>query len=82
MHRAAAFAKNQYLSAMKNQVTRTILLLGISIALFAVILWVPAPKNPTLFDILRGASGGFGLAGCISFVLLLKNELKGKGKAL
>lgn len=70
--------KNQYLSGMKNQVTRTILLLAISIILFAIILWVPAPKNPTLFDILRGASAGFGLAGCISFVILIKNQLTGK----
>jgi hypothetical protein len=65
---------------MKNQVTRTILLLAISVLLFAIILWVPAPKNPLMFDILRGASGGFGLAGCISFVLLLKDELTGKRK--
>lgn len=65
---------------MKNQVTRTILLLAISVALFAIILWVPAPKNPLIFDILRGASGGFGLAGCISFILLLKDELTGKKK--
>jgi hypothetical protein len=65
---------------MKNQVTRTILLLAISVALFAIILWVPAPKNPLIFDILRGASGGFGLAGCISFILLLKDELTGKRK--
>ncbi len=65
---------------MKNQVTRTILLLAISVALFAIILWVPAPKTPLMFDILRGASGGFGLAGCISFILLLKDELTGKRK--
>ena len=65
---------------MKNQVTRTILLLAISVLLFAIILWVPAPKNPLIFDILRGASGGFGLAGCISFILLLKDELTGKRK--
>jgi hypothetical protein len=65
---------------MKNQVTRTILLLAISVLLFAIILWVPAPKNPLIFDILRGASGGFGLAGCISFILLLKDELTGKKK--
>ncbi|MEO7211857.1 hypothetical protein [Mucilaginibacter sp.] len=65
---------------MKNQVTRTILLLAVSILLFAIVLLVPAPKNPLLFDILRGASGGFGLAGCISFVLLLKDELTGKKK--
>jgi hypothetical protein len=65
---------------MTHQVTRTILLLAISVALFAIILWVPAPKNPLIFDILRGASGGFGLAGCISFILLLKDELTGKRK--
>ncbi|MBD1365759.1 hypothetical protein IDJ77_18225 [Mucilaginibacter sp. ZT4R22] len=63
---------------MKNQVTRTILLLAVSVLLFAIILWAPAPKNPLIFDILRGASGGFGLAGCISFILLLKDELTGK----
>jgi hypothetical protein len=61
---------------MKNQVTRTILLLGISIVLFAVVLLVPAPKNPLWFDVIRGASGGFGLAGCISFVMLLIGQLK------
>gem|GEM_PF-1711058 len=66
---------------MKNQVTRTILLLAISVALFAIVLWVPAPKNPIWFDIVRGASGGFGLAGCISFVLLLIDELKTGRKA-
>jgi hypothetical protein len=66
---------------MKNQVTRTILLLAISIALFAIVLWMPAPKKPLFFDILRGASGGFGLAGCISFVLVLKDELAGRKKA-
>lgn len=65
---------------MKNQVTRTILLLAVSITLFAVILWAPAPKNPALFDVIRGASGGFGLAGCISFILLLKDELKAAKK--
>ncbi|TFF34230.1 hypothetical protein [Mucilaginibacter psychrotolerans] len=65
---------------MKNQVTRTILLLAVSVALFAVILWAPAPKNPVWFDIIRGASGGFGLAGCISFILLLKDELKATKK--
>ncbi|OOQ58634.1 hypothetical protein [Mucilaginibacter pedocola] len=63
---------------MKNQVTRTVILLAISILLFAIIVWVPAPKNPMLFDIIRGASGGFGLAGCISFILLLKDQLSRK----
>ncbi|RFZ81759.1 hypothetical protein DYU05_18230 [Mucilaginibacter terrenus] len=61
---------------MKNQVTRTILLLGISIGLFAVVLLVPAPKNPLVFQIIRGASGGFGLAGCVSFVMLLIAQLR------
>jgi hypothetical protein len=65
---------------MKNQVTRTVLLLAVSIALFVIILWVPAPKDPLWFEIIRGASAGFGLAGCISFVLLLKDELKANKK--
>ncbi|AMR30419.1 hypothetical protein A0256_02785 [Mucilaginibacter sp. PAMC 26640] len=61
---------------MKNQVTRTVLLLAVSILLFAIILWAPAPKNPVYFDIIRGASAGLGLAGCISFIILLVNQLK------
>lgn len=63
---------------MKNQVTRTILLLAVSILLFAIILWVPAPKNPMFFDVLRGASAGLGLAGCVSFIILLIKQIKGK----
>ena len=65
---------------MKNQVTRTILLLAISIILFGIILWVPAPKNPLFFDFLRGASAGLGLAGCISFVILLIGQFRGEKK--
>ncbi len=61
---------------MKNQVTRTILLLAISVVLFGITLLFGPGARTLWFDILRGASGGFGLAGCVSFIILLVNEFK------
>jgi hypothetical protein len=59
---------------MKNQVARTYLLLGIALILFAsAALFVPPG---TYQDICNGASAGFALAGCISFVMLLIANFK------
>ncbi|RYU85889.1 hypothetical protein EWM62_18810 [Mucilaginibacter terrigena] len=59
---------------MKNQTARTYLLLGIALILFASAELFFAPG--TYKDICNGASAGFGLAGCISFVMLLMDNFK------
>jgi hypothetical protein len=59
---------------MKNQTARTFFLLGIALILFASAeLFVP---QGTYRDICNGASGGFALAGCISFVMLMIENFK------
>ena len=59
---------------MKNQTARTFFLLGVALILFASAeLFVP----PGMYqDICNGASAGFALAGCISFVMLLVANFK------
>jgi hypothetical protein len=59
---------------MKNQVARTYLLLGIALILFASAALFVAPGK--LRDVVNGASAGFGLAGCISFIMLLVDNFK------
>jgi hypothetical protein len=59
---------------MKNQVSRTYLLLGIALILFASAELFIGPGKPR--DIVNGASAGFGLAGCISFIMLLIDQVK------
>lgn len=59
---------------MKNQTARTFFLLGIALILFASAeLFVPTGIYK---DICNGASAGFALAGCISFVMLLVANFK------
>jgi len=59
---------------MKNQVSRTILLLAISVVLYGIVLLFATPQNGKWMDFVRGASAGFGLAGCISFLILLAGQ--------
>ncbi|MDB5128593.1 hypothetical protein [Mucilaginibacter sp.] len=59
---------------MKNQVARTYLLLGMALILFASAELFVGPGK--IKDILNGASAGFGLAGCVSFVILLVENFK------
>ncbi|QHS55582.1 hypothetical protein GWR56_08515 [Mucilaginibacter sp. 14171R-50] len=59
---------------MKNQVARTFLLLGTALILFASAELFILPG--TYRDICNGASAGLGLAGCISFVMLLVENFK------
>jgi hypothetical protein len=65
---------------MKNQVTRTILLLIVSCILYGIVLLFATPQNGKWMDFVRGASAGFGLGGCISFLILLAGQLN-KSKA-
>jgi hypothetical protein len=61
---------------MKNQTARTFFLLGIALILFASAELFLQPG--TYRDICNGASAGFGLAGCISFVMLLTQNFKNR----
>ncbi|MFD0765953.1 hypothetical protein ACFQZI_13910 [Mucilaginibacter lutimaris] len=59
---------------MKNQTARTFLLLGIALILFASAALFVEPGK--MQDVMNGASAGFALAGCISFVMLLVQNSK------
>jgi predicted branched-subunit amino acid permease len=59
---------------MKNQVARTYFLLGMALILFASAALFVSPGK--IQDILNGASAGFGLAGCVSFIMLLVENFK------
>ncbi|TSD64008.1 hypothetical protein FFF34_015720 [Inquilinus sp. KBS0705] len=63
---------------MKNQVTRTILLLVIAGILFTIGQLYATPANAKWMDFMRGAAAGFGLAGCISFLILLAKQFAKK----
>ena len=61
---------------MKNQVNRTIILLAVACVLFWIEYFFANPGNKDMMNIVRGATAGFGLAGCVSFLILIYNQIK------
>lgn len=61
---------------MKNQVRRTVILLAVACVLFWVEFFFANKDNNDMMNIVRGATAGFGLAGCVSFLILLYNQFK------
>ncbi|MFD0794793.1 hypothetical protein ACFQZX_14295 [Mucilaginibacter litoreus] len=61
---------------MKNQVRRTVILLAVACVLYWIEFFFANKQNNDMMNIVRGATAGFGLAGCISFLILIFNQFK------
>lgn len=65
---------------MKNQLRRTTILLAVACVCFWVEFFFANKENNDMMNIVRGATAGFGLAGCISFLMMLFDQYK-RGRA-
>ncbi len=63
---------------MKNQTGRTLLLLGITVALFSVAELFSGKLGATWQQCLMGAAGGFALAATVSFIIIIAQQLKNR----
>ncbi|RFZ91855.1 hypothetical protein D0C36_10420 [Mucilaginibacter conchicola] len=61
---------------MKNQLRRTVILLAVACVCYWIVIFFATKENTDMMNILRGATAGFGLAGCISFLMMLFDNYK------